>query len=57
MTGREDDISNYTQRKHDQLQVKFVRVEEEARELRTKNLKLANEMHKAVFELDSLKAS
>ena len=34
-----------------------MRVEEEARELRAKNLRLENEMHKLIYELESLKAN
>ena len=34
-----------------------MRVEEEARELRAKNLKLENAMHKLTYELESLKAN
>ena len=55
-TGHEDS-DNYQQRKHDSLQRQFVRVEEEARELRAKNLRLENELHKLTYELEALKAN
>ena len=37
--------------------MEFVRVEEEARELRAKNLKLENELHKLSYELEAVKAN
>ena len=39
------------------MQVKFVRIEEEARELRAKNLRLDNELHKLSYELEAVKAN